>query len=129
MLPGDHRPITMLPPDAVGTRKPNAWSSQAALTFVLLFGVANLFADMSYEGARSVTGPFLGTLGASGLIVGTVAGFGELLGYTLRFVSGRWADRSRLYGPITLLATACRWWRFRRWRLQEIGYLPPRSSY
>src|SRR5262249_19525640 len=102
MLPGD-RPITMLPADAVETGKPSAWSSQAALSFVVLFGIANLFADTSYEGARSVTGPFLGTLGASGLIVGTVAGLGELLGYTLRFISGRWADRSRLYWSITLL--------------------------
>jgi len=57
---------------------------------------------MTYEGARGVTGPFLGNLGASGFIVGTIAGFGEFLGYTLRFVSGRWADRSRLYWPITI---------------------------
>jgi MFS family permease len=57
---------------------------------------------MTYEGARSLTGPFLGMLGASGFIVGTVTGFGEFLGYALRLVSGRWADRSRLYWPITL---------------------------
>src|ERR1700751_774767 len=36
-----------------------------AFRFVLIIGVANLFADMTYEGARSVTGPFLGSLGAS----------------------------------------------------------------
>ena len=75
---------------------------RAGLYFVLLFGAVNLFADMTYEGARSVTGPFLATLGASGLIVGSVAGFGEFLGYALRLVSGQWADRSRLYWPITL---------------------------
>ncbi len=69
---------------------------------MLLFGAVNLFADMTYEGARSVTGPFLATLGASGFIVGTVAGAGELLGYTLRTASGRWTDRSHLYWPITL---------------------------
>ena len=69
---------------------------------MLLFGVVNLFADMTYEGARSVTGPFLGTLGASGFIVGSVTGFGEFLGYALRLVSGRMADRSRFYWPITL---------------------------
>jgi predicted MFS family arabinose efflux permease len=57
---------------------------------------------MAYEGARSVTGPFLGTLGANGFIVGTVAGLGELLGYVLRFASGRYADRSRLYWPMTI---------------------------
>jgi MFS family permease len=78
------------------------WSERSGLHFVLLFGAVNLFADMTYEGARSVTGPFLANLGASGLIVGTVAGFGEFLGYALRFVSGRWADRSRLYWPITI---------------------------
>lgn len=75
---------------------------KTGLYFVLAFGVVSLFADMTYEGARSVTGPFLATLGASGFVVGAVAGLGELLGYTLRCASGRWADRSRLYWPITL---------------------------
>ena len=78
------------------------WSAKSGLAFVLLFGAVNLFADMTYEGARSVAGPFLGMLGASGFIVGTVTGFGEFLGYALRLVSGRWADRSHLYWPITL---------------------------
>lgn len=59
-----------------------------AMRFVLLIGVVSLFADMTHEGARSVTGPFLATLGASALIVSVVAGFGELLGYALRFVFG-----------------------------------------
>ncbi len=75
---------------------------RSALQFVLWFGVVNLFADMAYEGARSVTGPFLATLGANGLIVGVVTGFGEFVGYAFRLVSGSWADRSRLYWPITL---------------------------
>lgn len=82
--------------------EPQRLPPRAALYFVLLFGAVNLFADMTYEGARSVTGPFLATLGASGFIVGSIAGLGELLGYTLRLVSGRWADHSRLYWPITL---------------------------
>jgi MFS family permease len=73
-----------------------------ALQFVLWFGAVNLFADMAYEGARSVLGPFLQTMGATGLIVGAVSGFGEFLGYGFRLVSGSWADRSRLYWPITL---------------------------
>jgi MFS transporter len=74
-----------------------AWSARSALRFVLLFGAVNLFADWSYEGARSITGPFLGLLGASGIAVGLAAGGGELLGYTLRLVSGRLVDRSRAY--------------------------------
>jgi Major Facilitator Superfamily len=77
-------------------------SAKSGLYFVLLFGFVNLFADFAYEGARSIAGPFLATLGASGFIVGSVSGFGEFLGYAWRLASGRWADRSRLYWPITL---------------------------
>jgi len=51
-----------------------------ALKFVLLIGVVSFFADFTYEGARSVTGPYLAILGASGALVGFIAGFGELLG-------------------------------------------------
>ena len=57
---------------------------------MLLIGVVSFFADFTYEGARSVTGPFLAILGASGTVVGIVAGLGELLGYGLRsFVCSR----------------------------------------
>lgn len=57
-------------------------------------GIVSFFADMAYEGARGINGPYLGLLGASGAIVGIVAGFGELLGFGLRYLSGRWADRT-----------------------------------
>lgn len=73
-----------------------------ALRFVVLLGVVSLFADMTYEAARSITGPFLGVLGASGAVVGVVAGLGELVGYGLRLVSGYLADRSGRYWMITL---------------------------
>ena len=62
-------------------------SKAAALKFIILIGLTSLFADMTYEAARSITGPFLATLGASAAIVGFVAGFGEFLGYSLRLVS------------------------------------------
>lgn len=78
-------------------------TSSAALRFVIAFGVVSLFADMTYEGMRSISGPYLALLGASGAMVGLIAGVGELLGYTLRWASGTYADRSRLYWPITLL--------------------------
>src|SRR5205823_11590647 len=71
---------------SVSTQARPVWSARSGLYFVLLFGAVNLFADMTYEGARSVTGPFLGMLGASGFIVGAVTGFGEFLGYALRLV-------------------------------------------
>ena len=76
---------------------------RSALRFVLLIGVVSLFADMTHEGARGISGPFLGTLGASATIVAVVAGLGELLGYVLRYVFGYAADRTGRYWPITLI--------------------------
>jgi len=52
---------------------------RSALRFVVLVGVVSLFADATYEGARSIAGPFLATLGANGTVVGIVAGLGELI--------------------------------------------------
>jgi len=75
---------------------------KAALKFVVLIGVVSFFADFTYEGARSVTGPFMAVLGANGTIVGIVAGLGELLGYGLRLVSGRLSEKTQKFWPITL---------------------------
>lgn len=80
----------------------SASTARTALHFVVLFGIVSLFADFAYEGARSVNGPFLGQLGASGFAVGVIAGAGELLGYTLRLLSGRAVDRTRWYWPIAI---------------------------
>jgi len=73
----------------------------AALFVVLLSGV-DLLADFTYEGARSISGPFLALLGASGTVVGVTAGLGEFLGYALRLVSGTIADRTHRYWFITI---------------------------
>jgi MFS family permease len=73
-----------------------------ALRFVLLIGVVSFFADFTYEGARSINGPFLAILGASASLVGFIAGLGELLGYGLRLVSGRLSERTGEFWPITL---------------------------
>jgi MFS family permease len=72
------------------------------MRLVVLLGVLSLFGDMTYEGARSITGPFLATLGASGLVVGVVAGFGELAGYSVRLLSGRGATSARRTWAITI---------------------------
>ncbi|HOV80472.1 MAG TPA: MFS transporter [Bacillota bacterium] len=77
--------------------KGNAWR------LVFLLGLVSLFADMTYEGARSITGQYLAVLGASATIVGIVAGFGELIGYGLRLVSGYVSDRTGRYWTITFL--------------------------
>ena len=73
-----------------------------ALRFVLLIGVMSFFADFVYEGARSVTGPYLALLGASATLVGLIAGLGEMLGYGLRLVSGLVSERTREFWPITI---------------------------
>jgi predicted MFS family arabinose efflux permease len=75
----------------------------AALRFVVLVGVMSFFADFTYEGARSITGPYLAVLGASGAVVGLVAGFGELAGYGLRLVSGRTADRTERFWFVAIV--------------------------
>jgi len=64
-----------------------------ALQFVLLLGAADLLADATYEGGRSVVGPFLALLGASGAAVGVLSGLGEMVGYGLRLGSGYLSDR------------------------------------
>jgi predicted MFS family arabinose efflux permease len=99
-----------------------SFDKRSGLAFIVAFGIVSLFADMAYEGMRSVSGPFLGTLGATGAIVGTIAGVGELFGYLLRLGSGRLAERTHLYWPIALagytiqmaavpaLALAGTWW-------------------
>jgi len=62
----------------------------------------SFFADFTYEGSRSIIGPYLAILGASAAAIGIVTGFGELLGYGLRLVSGRLSDQTGKYWSITI---------------------------
>jgi hypothetical protein len=78
----------------------------AAWKFIILVGVVSLFSDMTYEGARSITGPFLGSLHASAAVIGMVAGLGEFIGYALRLVSGYLTDRLGKYWGITFVGYA-----------------------
>lgn len=81
-------------------------SRRDAVKFIVLVGTVSLFADVTYEGARSITGSFLAVLGASALAVGAVAGAGELCGYAIRLVTGPLADRTGRYWAITVLGYA-----------------------
>ncbi len=93
-----------------------------AIRFIVCLGIVSMFADITYEGARSVIGPFLSDLGASAAQVGIIAGIGEMLAASLRFFSGRFADKTRAYWTITIcgyavnlvaipaLAFAGNWW-------------------
>lgn len=76
---------------------------RSALRFVLLIGILSFFADWVYEGSRSILGPYLGSLGVTATAIGVIMGLGELLGYSLRLASGRWADATGWYWPITIL--------------------------
>ena len=75
---------------------------QRAVLFIVFLGIVSLFGDMTYEGARSITGPYLGALGATAATIGIVAGFGELLGFGARLVSGYLGDRTGKYWAITI---------------------------
>ena len=70
------------------------------------FGLVSLLADFTYEGARSLAGPFLASLGAGAATVATVAGAGEFAGQGLRLVFGPLADRTGAYWTFTVLGYA-----------------------
>jgi MFS family permease len=93
---------------------------KTAFQVIILLGIVSMFGDIAYEGGRSISGPYLATLGASAAMVGLITGAGEFLGYGLRLVSGYLADRTKAYwvltfigygliGAIPLLAFAGNW--------------------
>src|SRR3954469_18968723 len=103
--PGGTLPAPADPEVSPGTALPPrpGWSPWRA---VVGFGVVSLAADMVYEGARSVTGPLLASLGASALLVGLVTGAGEALALVLRLPFGSRVDRSGGYWNATIAGYA-----------------------
>lgn len=87
-------------------RKVRGLSLKSAIGFIVLFGVVSLFADMTYEGGRSMVGQYLQILGATAAAVGVSAGAGELLGYILRLGSGYIADKTKAYWAVTIIGYA-----------------------
>ena len=86
-----------IPPGGVINQKKEAFQ------LIILLGVVSLSGDITYEGARGVTGPYLGLLGASAIPIGVVAGLSEFVGYALRLISGYLADRTGEYWTLTIL--------------------------
>lgn len=84
-------------------KQQSATNKRSAMVFVVLLGVVSLFADMTHEGARSIHGPFLALLGANATVVGLISGFGELVGYAFRIVSGYVTDKTGRYWTITII--------------------------
>lgn len=74
-----------------------------AYRLILLFGIVSLLADMTYEGARGILGPYMSVLGSSAFVVGFIVGFGEFIGYAARLLSGYVADRTKEYWSIVVL--------------------------
>lgn len=76
---------------------------KAAIRFIVCLGIVSLFADMTYEGAHSIIGPYLKEMGATATQVGIIAGLGEMLAASLRYFSGKFADRTRAYWTLTFI--------------------------
>ncbi|MDH7510083.1 MAG: MFS transporter [Methanolinea sp.] len=85
----------------MGTQSVN--SRAIAFRLILVLGIVSLLGDIIYEGARSVTGPYLLFLGASALTVAIVSGLGEFLGYGVRLISGYVSDRTGMYWTLTII--------------------------
>ena len=73
-----------------------------AMVFIIMFGVVSLFSDMTHEGASSIRGAYLALMGASAGVIGFVSGLGELIGYSMRYVFGKLADRTKKYWSVTI---------------------------
>lgn len=80
----------------------SALERKAAIRFIVCLGAVSLFADMTYEGAYSIMGGYLKDMGATAAEVGIIAGFGEMIAASLRYFSGRLADRTRAYWAIAI---------------------------
>jgi MFS family permease len=74
--------------------------------FVLAFGVVSMLADMVYEGARAIIGPYLATFGASAATVGFITGLGEAVALVFRLVTGRLSDRTHRYWALSIAGYA-----------------------
>ncbi|MGC8977558.1 MAG: MFS transporter [Candidatus Ratteibacteria bacterium] len=69
---------------------------------IILFGIISLLGDIVYEGVRSISGPFLATLGATSLIIGFFSGLGEFLTQSLRLLFGYISDKKKNYLPLMI---------------------------
>ncbi|HPO27524.1 MAG TPA: hypothetical protein PK315_08620, partial [Petrotogaceae bacterium] len=76
---------------------------KSAMKFIVIMGIVSLFSDMTYEAARSITGPYMALLGASATAVGVISGLGEFIGYALRLLTGWLTDKTKKYWTLTFI--------------------------
>jgi MFS family permease len=74
--------------------------------FVVGFGLVSALADVVYEAARAVIGPYLASLGAGAAVVGLITGAGEAAALVLRVFTGRLSDRTGRPWPQTIVGYA-----------------------
>ncbi len=73
------------------------------MMFIILFGIVSLFSDMTHEGASSIRGAYLSLMGASAGVIGFISGLGELIGYSMRYVFGKFTDKTKKYWTMTIV--------------------------
>lgn len=95
-----------VPIDAVAAHTVPTANRISPVRFIVGFGIVSALADVVYEGARSIIGPYLGSLGASAAVVGLVTGAGEAAALVLRLFTGRLADRTGRPWPQTIAGYA-----------------------
>ena len=74
-----------------------------AMVFILMFGFVSMFSDMTHESVTSIRGVFLSIVGASAATIGFISGLGELVGYGMRYVFGRIADKTKHYWTMVFI--------------------------
>ena len=62
----------------------------SALRFVLLIGILSFFADFTYEGSRSILGPYLSSLQASAFVVGAFQAWGSCWAMACAWFQAGW---------------------------------------
>ena len=70
---------------------------------VVLLGVVSLLADVSSDMVMPLLPAFLVSLGAGAAYLGVIEGAAEATAALLKYLSGRWADRTRRLLPLAVL--------------------------
>ncbi len=83
------------------------WFRCSPWVLVVLFGLVSLFADVAYEGGRSILPPYMTrVLGATIVVLGVGIGLAEFIGFTARLLAGFLADLTRGYWVLVFLGYA-----------------------
>ncbi len=85
-----------------------SFSTRTFLKVFIALSLLSLFADIVYEGARSIGGAYLNVLAAPAIAAG-ILGFGEFLSYVMRLVGGVVAQKAssgKMYWALIIIGYA-----------------------